>query len=94
MELGSQRCSVRTDLWAKSLTAMGVSVLLKRPEVRGARSEDTIGVEVLVDEVVETKMRRGPSTAGKSTVEPLFGAVGRVLGGSTPAASPEGCQPS
>jgi hypothetical protein len=60
------------------LTTVAVSVLLERPEVRSTRSKDTISVKRLCLEIVETEMRRVPSTAGETTVEPLFSTVGCV----------------
>lgn len=62
-------------------TAVAVSVLLESPEVGSTRGKDTVGVEGLGLEVVETKVRRAPTTAAETAVEPLFGTVGCVRSG-------------
>jgi hypothetical protein len=70
----------------KKLTAVGISVLLKRPEVIGTWSKDTIGAKVGGDELVEAEVRRVPTTASQTTVEPVFGTIGRVGGSSAVSA--------
>lgn len=74
----------------KRLTAIGVSVLLKGPKVWSTWSKDTVGVQGLGNELVETEMRRRPSTAGKTTVEPVLGTVGSIGGCSAVSASTAG----
>ena len=66
-------------------------MLLKGPEVWGTRSKDTIGVKRFGNEVFETEVGRRPTTAGKTTVEPLLGTIGSV-GGSVAVSTGAACQ--
>lgn len=66
--------------------AVLVAVLLKGPKVWRTRAEDAIGVEILVDEVVESQVRRRPSAALETTVEPFLRAVRGIISSAAPAA--------
>lgn len=65
---------------------MGISVLLESPEVRSAGSKDPVGVKGLDLECVEPEMRRRPTAAGETTVEPFFGTVRGIGAGIAVAA--------
>jgi hypothetical protein len=74
--IGGTGCQYKSHVIDETRTAIGVSVLLKCPEVWCTWSKDTVGAQSRGDELIKTKVGRRPTTVGQTTVEPVLGTVG------------------